>query len=393
MTGARASLILLTAAGALLASTELQGQDRFDLEVPDNPLEGRLLFENRGCHHCHGIDRSGPGPALTQGNFGGTFLELGAALWNHVPAMSVEHETSDLPWPTLDAEETVQLLSFLHAIEYLGRPGVAARGREIFTTKGCGVCHSIGGIGASEMGPDLAELTRFVSPLYLAQAIWNHGPSMLESMQERKMTPPSFEEGDLADLSAFLRQEGGGGPKERMLLAPGNPNRGRKIFVSKGCSKCHRDRGDGVYGAPNLVESPLHRSAEGIAGTMWNHALSMHELMREHGMEWPAFTTTEMADLIAYLYFLPFEDRPGDAARGAASFENRSCAACHAPDADSEHAGPDLTQGAVASSAALVAAMWNHAPIMKEVILGEGRPWPTLAGSDLRDLLAYLDRE
>jgi hypothetical protein len=53
--------------------------------------------------------------------------------------------------------------------------------------------------------------------------------------------------------------------------------------------------------------------------------------------------------------------------------------------------GPALANTeASTSSAALVAAMWNHAPIMKDAILGEGRPWPELTGEELRDLYAFL---
>jgi hypothetical protein len=54
-------------------------------------------------------------------------------------------------------------------------------------------------------------------------------------------------------------------------------------------------------------------------------------------------------------------------------------------------AGPDLVGSSAASSpAALVAAMWNHAPVMRRAILGEGRNWPELSGEDLRDLRSYL---
>ena len=49
--------------------------------------------------------------------------------------------------------------------------------------------------------------------------------------------------------------------------------------------------------------------------------------------------------------------------------------------------------GVIGSHADFVAAMWNHAPLMKESILGEGRPWPELNGGDLRNILAYLAAE
>ena len=57
-------------------------------------------------------------------------------------------------------------------------------------------------------------------------------------------------------------------------------------------------------------------------------------------------------------------------------------------------AAPELAStGDSASAAMLVAAMWNHAPVMKKAILREGRPWPELTGGDLRDLGAYLSSQ
>jgi cytochrome c2 len=128
---------------------------------------------------------------------------------------------------------------------------------------------------------------------------------------------------------------------------------------------------------------------------MWNHSFAMNDAMRARGIEWPRFENSELADLVAFLYFLPFSDRPGDALRGEEVFSNRSCELCHSPAGLQEDqipiTGPDLVGTTVASSpAALVAAMWNHAPVMREAILAEGRPWPELSGGDLRDLRSYL---
>jgi cytochrome c2 len=115
--------------------------------------------------------------------------------------------------------------------------------------------------------------------------------------------------------------------------------------------------------------------------------------MEARGIEWPRFTTQELADLTSFLYFLPFADPQGDPARGAEAFATRSCADCHSGEAGSTHPGPDLTGAEVAGSpAALVSAMWNHAPVMKEAVLSEGRPWPELTGDELRDLYAFLRR-
>jgi mono/diheme cytochrome c family protein len=370
-------------------------QSAYPQELPDNPLQGRLLFERSRCNQCHAIAGTGHGvgPDLGGGRFKGTFLDLGAALWNHVPGMSGAFEGRDLSWPDLSADETARLMAFLYFIDYLGRPGVAASGERIFRSHGCATCHTLGGDRAG-VGPDLTGLRRFVSPLYLAQAVWNHGPSMFETMRQMGMSAPTFSEGDLADLSAFIRQKNREGLTERLLLAPGNPNRGRDLFQVKACTICHGVDGHGGNGGPDLSRSGLPRSAEGIAGAMWNHAPVMREAMRAQGVGWPSFSTADLADLVAYLYFLPFADPSGDPRRGAEVFENRSCIACHSGTSDVTHPGPALlAEGTVTSAPNLVAAMWNHAPIMREAILGEGRPWPELTGEDLRDLLALLSEQ
>jgi mono/diheme cytochrome c family protein len=306
--------------------------------------------------------------------------------------MSVSVEDAGLQWPELTPEEAVELTSFLYFIEYLGQPGVPANGRALYRSKGCAACHG-GTDQRGDRGPDLTDLRRFASPIYIAQAIWNHGPEMLDTMRAAGMRRPTFAEGDLADLSAFLRQAMAAGPQERVLVAPGNPNRGRDLFAEKGCAGCHGTGGSGGAGGPDLTEAELHRSAEAIAGMMWNHAPKMREAIRARGLVWPTLSTEELADLVAFLYFLPFADERGDAGRGAEVFSARGCGECHGSVEPSAHAGPELvgTQAA-ASPAAFVAAIWNHAPVMKEAILGEGRPWPALSGDDMRDLLAFIQK-
>lgn len=373
----------------ILVSALLAGSIQADeLKLPDNALRGRLLFEAKECYQCHGIERgvNSVGPNLGEGRFSGSFLDLGAALWNHLPGMSVTFEVNGLEWPELTEEEATDLVAFLYFIDYLGRPGVPAAGEALLETKGCVTCHRVEGRGGT-VGPDLTDLQRFASPLYIAQAIWNHGPSMFEVMRQRGMAAPTFEEGDLADLSAYFRQRAKPGPQELLLLAPGNPNHGREVFDEKRCSYCH---GGGRRGAPDLSRSDLHRSADGIASSMWNHAPAMNSTMEDLGVGWPQLTTPELADLVAYLYFLPFRDPAGNAERGGEVFAAKSCSTCHSREVGVD-SGPSLAaKGAVTSGPALVADLWNHAPTIKRAVLGEGLPWPTLTGEELRDLLAFL---
>ena len=383
---AAAGFLSLAAIGAVRGSVE-------GVVPPEMPLQGRLLFEQKGCNQCHGIGgpERGIGPDLGEGHFRGSFLDLGASLWNHVPGMSVAFQAQDVTWPELSVGEVVELTAFLYFIEYLGRPGDPAAGEKIFKAKGCAGCHTVGRGRAA--GVDLTRLDRFASPLYVGQAIWAHGPSMLEALRRRRIPPPTFDVGDLADLSAFIRQAAERVPEEPVLLAPGNPRHGQEVFHEKSCVVCHGAPERGGSQGPDLSASDLHRSAEAIAGMMWNHAFEMHETMLETGVRWPELTPTEFADLVAYLYFLSFSDPPGDALKGARVFTTRSCGDCHGSGPEGAHPGPDLTGAEVLDSpASLVAAMWNHAPMMREAILEEGRPWPELTGDDLRNLLAFLHR-
>jgi mono/diheme cytochrome c family protein len=394
----RAALIVAVAVflslGLAGLATSLQSVS--EVQLPDNPLRGRALYESKRCVQCHGLagSEASIGPILGEGRFDGTFLELGAALWNHVPGMSVTFEVSGLEWPQLSAAQATELVAFLYFIDYLGRPGVAADGRDVFEREGCSACHAIGG-GEANVGPDLAELSRFASPLSVAQQIWNHGPSMFESMRRMNVEPPLFEQGELADLSAYIRQRAGPQPRQPLLTTPGNPNRGDELFVSKGCSTCHGRDARGGSGGPNLTRFELRRPAEAIASTMWNHGLAMSDAMTQRGLAWPQFEGSELADLAAFLYFLRFNDPPGDPGRGAEVFVNRSCSACHplSEGQGGDLPGPVLAGSTAASSSAnLVSAMWNHAPLMKEAILRHDLPWPELSGADLRDLQAYLVR-
>jgi cytochrome c2 len=135
---------------------------------------------------------------------------------------------------------------------------------------------------------------------------------MLASMDRMNVGPPSFDEGDLADLSAFIRQQVSPGPHGPQLSTPGSPKRGRNVFEARGCASCHGSDARGGPGGPDLGRFDLHRSAADVAGTMWNHALAMQDAMRDRDIGWPRFADSELADLTAFLYFLSFDNPPGN---------------------------------------------------------------------------------
>jgi mono/diheme cytochrome c family protein len=115
----------------------------------------------------------------------------------------------------------------------------------------------------------------------------------------------------------------------------------------------------------------------------------MLHAMRTRGVELPRFEGSEMANLIAFLYYLRFYETEGDVQIGERLYVQKGCAACHAPDQAS--VAPALSESeAVLSPLGLAAAMWEHAPSMFDLVEEEDREWPRFEGDEMRDLSAYL---
>jgi len=118
--------------------------------------------------------------------------EIAADMWNHSPKMAN-------PVPTLSQEEMRQVVSYLWAKQYFTGSGSPGAGQKVFTAKGCSGCHSESG-GA----PKLAKGKEAYSDITMISALWDHGPRMLERMQERKQAWPRFTAKEMSDLIAYL---------------------------------------------------------------------------------------------------------------------------------------------------------------------------------------------
>ena len=90
----------------------------------------------------------------------------------------------------------------------------------------------------------------------------------------------------------------------RLVIPLMNPNRGKEIFVSKGCVACHAINGVGGHDAPPM---DAHRDMGLVnpfdfAAKMWNHAPAMVAAQEEAFGEQIYFTGQELADIIAFLH-------------------------------------------------------------------------------------------
>lgn len=98
----------------------------------------------------------------------------------------------------------------------------------------------------------------------------------------------------------------------------------------------------------------------------------------------------EMADVIAFLYYLRFNETGGDAQTGEAVFRRKGCATCHARDGQAA-IGPDLSRSAsVLTPLGLATAMWNHAPAMFDAAQSRTVEWPRFENDEMRDMAEYL---
>lgn len=386
-------MICLMASATLLSmNVGIWQQDNSPL--PSDPLKGRLVFDQKGCIKCHAIHGFGGTIAADLGEkqFFGTALELASIMWNHSPKMSRKMWELQIVQPQFSQNEMIELVAYLYYLPYLGKPGNETKGKILFSKKGCIKCHSVGQVGSSAAS-HLDKLKDYLSPLYMAQAMWNHGPEMDKRLKKMGLKRPWFSGDEMVDLSAYIRNNSDGTVRKKVYMSPGNPQNGQKVFKEKNCIKCHAVNGDGGDLAPDLAAIDLKQSVSEIAAIMWNHGSKMVNNSKEMGLIFPEFTGREMADLTSYLYFIAFMDLPGDAKKGEVVFGNKGCSSCHSIHNDSELIGPDLSYSKkITSPITMIQIMWNHANIMKVRMMEKDLYWPEFEKQEMADLYAYLQK-
>jgi cytochrome c2 len=172
----------------------------------------------------------------------------------------------------------------------------------------------------------------------------------------------------------------------------GDSERGRKVFESEQCVRCHSVNGKGgKMGADfSMVVSRSYTPAH-LASTMWNHAPVMFGAMDAAGIEKPKLTSGDAADLFAFFYSTRFFDKPGDAGRGKAAFTANRCAECHGiTDSKAEKATPIAKWTSLADPVVLVQQMWNHSHLMQDAFARRKIQWQQLTSAELNDMLAWL---
>ena len=380
------TLMLLVAGGFAIALSAVALSAGEGPTAEGNPFKGRQVFEEKRCATCHSVWGHGGhlGPEMSVAVAGKTFYELVGDFWNHTPQMIDQGTKLGESWPTLDPTEMADILSYLYYLRLFDDPGDARRGAEAYARLQCASCHALGRQGDT-IGKPLDRYSAYTSSTALAQAMWNAGPTM-QAAQVRTGTPiPQFSGHDMADIQAYIRGQGQRQSRDVILQPLPNPTKGALVYQSKGCGACH----DGARRiAPDLARSTLSKSASEITGLLWNHSYAMSARMGAQGIRFPQFSDTEMADLIAHLYFKGYVDQEGDPKAGAAVFTSKACASCHK---DGTGGAPNLAEVVKRTDrAGLASAMWNHAPQMHKTMAERSSFWPKFEPGEMRNLAAYL---
>jgi cytochrome c2 len=261
----------------------------------------------------------------------------------------------------------------------------------LFQKKSCAACHPLNHNGGQAGVPDLGFQNPPRSTLnQVVAAMWNHAPHMWDRMKSARVAYPQFDNQEMANLFAYLYVS-------RYVDEPGNEYHGRKLFESKGCSRCHAVAGEGGKVGPDLkavgADTPIAWTQ-----VMWNHAPAMEASMRQLGLTWPQFGPGEMNDLLAYVREVSggtrreFRLLPADPDHGGKLFQQKACARCHALSANAAGVGPSLgpNRELPRSIVDFSGRIWNHAPEMMRVMKSQGITRPTFEGREMADVIAFL---
>ena len=396
----RRFLVLVIAGGVLVPAGAVRATGptlvRLSVELPDNPTVGARLFAEKQCVKCHSLggNKTGIGPELGRIHFTGTVLDVAGAFWNHAPVMREKMRDLKIQAPLLTSREMADIVAFVTAYRYylteLGESGNPALGEQVFKAKLCIRCHSAQS-DWGKPGPSLQRYRRQFSAISMAQIMWNHGPQMANVMRQRGVPWPKFVGREMGDLLAYLQAGNEGVATDRVYFEPGSPRRGRDLFQAKRCIACHAIAGEGGHIGPDLAKKgrELVGSVSSIAGLMWNHSQVMTAELARQAIPRATFSGQEMADIIAYLYFVNYATVYGSPERGERIFKEK-CAPCHSAGVG-KRIGPEL--GAVSGlddPVSVIAAMWNHSQQMGDEVRKRGMVWPRFLPGETADLTSYL---
>jgi cytochrome c len=266
-----------------------------------NPVRGRTVFSEKGCHLCHPFAGKGRQDELGFVEFPRNISPIFLSKGNHSLAMIARMAQIGMKWPKFRETEMMDLFEYIK-VKAKGaddpaffRPGNPKEGKQIFNTRGCDKCHSIRGEGAKG-GVDLGKEARAfrTSLTEIASSMWNKGPTILAKMAQAQSGIPKLTSKETVDLFAYL-----------YFLSftdePGSIMNGKILFSEMRCTECHGQ--DWKRGRLSYIDHSKYQaiSKTDLVASIWNHSLEIKKAAKEGQLPWPLIGKREMADLVEYI--------------------------------------------------------------------------------------------
>jgi cytochrome c2 len=356
----------------VLTATAARGADF----IADS-ARGRELFGTLSCVQCHSVNGKGSSVGPDLGRIvdrGFTPATLAATMWNHAPAMWAAMRQQDIRAGDLNERAAADLFAYFYSARFFEMPGDAARGKRAFAARGCSNCHGL----QQGLLPRIKPVSQWESlgdPVALTEAMWNHAPLMLAESQLKRQPWPTLGAQELTDILVYLRNVSFP-PAKTPSFQIGAGADGEAVFRAKGCVGCHSF-------VSQLSKNTSGKTLTEVAAAMWNH----EPLLSKAGSTPAKFAPGEMGDLLGYLWAQQFFEDAGSTAAGRRVFVSKRCASCHE---DSSKA-PKLGRAGGCNGATMVSALWRHGPSMLGQMKKQGVAWPRFEGSQMADLIAYLN--
>ncbi len=264
------------------------------------------------------------------------------------------------------------------------------KGSKLFVSKGCIKCHTIWGIGDT-LGPDLAQMSKEQNLLQLAGLLWSHSPKMIEIMEERGVSRPTFTPQEMGDLMGYIYYF-------NYFDQPGNFIEGERLFVEKGCAECHSVGEYGGRDKISLDDYGKYISPSFLATGLWNHSPEILSEIKRLGLKQPEFKGQELAHLLAYLRGAAINEdgeiiyaEPGSPKRGEDIFKQKKCNTCHAVWGEGGRQSSDLGRRELRLSLIEIAGkIWSHSGHMLQEMKRIGLPFPIFSAREMADIISYL---
>jgi cytochrome c2 len=354
--------------------------------LPGSAKRGEQLLRDKGCTGCHSLNGKGgngaPDLARTPQN-AATPEMLASAMWNHATRMWTSSESGGKRNIRLTSSEAADLFAYLYSVLYFAPPGDANRGKSFFE-ENCKPCHT-GGPGA---GSPISEWPSADDPVVWAERMWNHSAEMSRAAVRKGVPRPMLTGQNVADLLLYLRILSAVRPSPA-TFGIGEPEQGLPVF-ERVCESCHS------FGPVpgKKIDLLAHQAPATIAGyiaEMWNHEPQMFAQHGQSGYQPPKLQPGEMSNLIAFVFAQSYFFERGDSIHGRYIFESKGCANCH-EQRRKETGAPDLSKALEAySPITMTSAVWSHGPAMFQTMRQNRGSWPQFQGSEMADLIAYLN--